>query len=1050
MVAALAALAPSVAAADAHRSATFEPPAPAQQLVTRWTSEEGLASNLLLDVLQSRDGYLWIASLSGLVRFDGSSFVNFDRHRIAATMARPRRAELRGNGVLELVEDRDGVLWIGTQSSGVLLLRDGDFHPLATSEKFAYSVRSLLPEPGGSVWVGTDDAGAFRFTDGRIEPVDVAALQAVSVRDILRAADGALWFATEGKGVTRLADGEASRTYTTADGLISNAASSLLETAEALWIGTQEGLSRLSDGRLESVPDTGHLEIFRLYEGERGSLWIASQQGAFRYTPADGSLTRPLTADGAAFGPVSALLVDREGSLWLASYGEGLFQLRSAKFSRFRVSGGPAPERVNFISEIAPGRHLIGADNGMLQLIRDDAVEPFPLATPVGRVRMRHALRARDGTLWISSHAGLLAKRGSVERLYTTADGLPTNQVRLVFEDRTGELWVGTRNAGLLRRLEGGGFETLDQSAGLSSNFILSLGEDAAGNLLVGTHAGLDVRAPDGSIRSYTVADGLPGSLVFRARPDAEGGLWIATNGGIARLRDGRVSAVSVGQGLPTDAVFDLLHDGEGAIWATSPIGVLRLEHRQLASVLDGSGGRLSVEVFDESDGLPHRECTASAAILKDAGGRLWFPTLAGVARIRPDRILRNSVPPLVAVDALVADSRRVSEPGLRPRIAAGTRELVFRFSVLSFVAPAKVRARYRLDGFETEWQEASGARSVRYTNLEPGAYTFHVIAANNDGVWDPAGASRPLRVLPLWHQRPTIRLLGLLAAAAVVAQLFRWRLAASRRRNAQLEQLVQKLSASREEVERFTYSISHDLKSPLVTIRGFLGVLERDLEEGDFDRVRHDLDRIDRATRSMASKLGHLLDLARIGRVEHAPRWHPLTALAEEALQRCEGPIREARATVRVAPDLPMARVDGARLVEVFQSLIENAIKFRRESVPPRVEVGWTPDGEQPQVWVRDNGIGIDPRFHRKIFDLFERLDPRREGTGVGLAIVRRVIESHGGRVWVESAGAGSGASFHFSLPETRQAPSPGDDGHRRRERPAAERPALDEGLVS
>jgi signal transduction histidine kinase len=235
----------------------------------------------------------------------------------------------------------------------------------------------------------------------------------------------------------------------------------------------------------------------------------------------------------------------------------------------------------------------------------------------------------------------------------------------------------------------------------------------------------------------------------------------------------------------------------------------------------------------------------------------------------------------------------------------------------------------------------------------------------------------------------------------------------------AERERLIDELERRNAELGRFTYTVSHDVRSPLVTVRGFVDLLEKDVAAAEPERVAADLDRIRRATATMEKLLRELLELSRIGRVMNPPEKVSLDDLARQAVAALHGRLRAAHVRVDVLPDLPFVRGDRTRLLEVFQNLIENAVKFRSGQGEPVVEVGSRPGPDGPVVFVRDNGVGINPRYHDRVFALFERLDPRVEGTGVGLALVKRIVEVHGGRVWVESEGARKGATFCFTLPE-------------------------------
>ncbi|MBN2477561.1 MAG: PAS domain S-box protein [Pirellulales bacterium] len=230
-------------------------------------------------------------------------------------------------------------------------------------------------------------------------------------------------------------------------------------------------------------------------------------------------------------------------------------------------------------------------------------------------------------------------------------------------------------------------------------------------------------------------------------------------------------------------------------------------------------------------------------------------------------------------------------------------------------------------------------------------------------------------------------------------------------------EDLIAELEAKNAELERFTYTVSHDLKSPLITIQGYVGMLRQDLADGDSGPVEDDLARISNAADKMAQLLDELLELSRIGRVVHPPEDVPLEELAREALELVGGQVQANKVQVEIPPDLPVLFGDRDRLREVLQNLIDNAAKYMGDQPRPRVEIGSRRDGNQTTCYVRDNGIGIEPRYHQKVFGLFDQLDQKAAGSGIGLALVKRIVEVHGGRIWVESEGAGHGSTFCFTV---------------------------------
>ena len=1003
-------------------------------LLRRWGTDQGLPSNTLSGLLFSSAGELWITSFNGLARFDGSTFEIFDKDQIPG---------LETNGFYTVVEAPDRqTLWLGTQGGGVWTLRGRHFERFAPNQ-LQGTVGTLAFDNAQMLWISVNGRAVSRLDGETLSWVDLPELRDVIVPAIAEGPPGVLWLGTDKGGVVRL-EGDSVGSFTTEQGLPSNAINTLEAEGEVLWVGTQNGLAKIVDGQVTRVEDLGPIGVNRLRRDDYDNLWIASEQGLFRRNGLDGRLEQLRTVAEEPTGPISDLAFDQEGSLWFSTSGRGLYQLREGKITSLGRRSGLEAERVNIVYEASPGRLLLGLDHGAIHRIDAEGVHPFPLDPPLPDVRVRDFLVDRSGTRWIASYAGLLRlDPGGGQRLLTTADGLPANQVRVLLEDRLGSLWVGTGNGGLVKFDGGTLVQVLDMSSGLLSNFVFSLEETPAGDLLVGTHEGLNILHPEGGLTTYLSRRDLPGSLVFNTLAEDDGTLWISTNGGLARLRDRQIEVLGEDEGLPTESIFDLVFDTHGNAWLSSALGLIRLPRAQLDATLDGTRQRVEAQVYDDREGLANRECTGATRMLLASDGRLWIPTLAGVSTLDPAHLPTNPVPPPVRVHRIEVDGRALDfDPGERLEVPPKGRRFVFGFSALSLLVPSKVTVKYQLEGLDQDWVEAGADRTATYTSLPPGDYTFRVIAANNDGVWNDEGASVGFRVVPEIHQTLWFRLLAGVAILLLGLALYRWRVKLVERRSQGLERiisdlktteeerqrLIDELEVRNEEMERFIYTVSHDLKSPLLTIRGFLGLVERDAVKGRIDRLAGNIERIDGAAVRMAQLLDELLELSRIGRRRNPPEPCDLGELAREALTLVSTRVEERGLEVEIADDLPTVVGDRARLREIFQNLIDNAAKFMGEQSEPRVWITGREEGKGVRVEVRDNGIGIAPKFHEKVLGLFDRLDPKTEGTGVGLAIVKRIIEVHGGTIQVDSEGIpGEGTTFSFTLIGP---PSDGTDG--------------------
>jgi signal transduction histidine kinase len=395
---------------------------------------------------------------------------------------------------------------------------------------------------------------------------------------------------------------------------------------------------------------------------------------------------------------------------------------------------------------------------------------------------------------------------------------------------------------------------------------------------------------------------------------------------------------------------------------------------------------------------------------------------------VDPERLERNPVPPPVHVERVLADGLTLVGRELRAgpvTLPPGRGAFEFHYTALSLADPKKVRFKYRLVGYDEDWIDAGSRRSAYYTNMPPGSYHFRVIASNDDGVWNQVGDTVELRLRPAFYQSWIFYLACGVGGALLLRGLHHLRIHALVRRNQELREMQRQLEAKSAEMERFTYAVSHDLKSPLVTVLGYLGFLEKDLAGGNPERTAADIERIRGAANKMRQLLDELLELSRIGGVVQSPEAVELAVVAREAVELNAGRIAERGVEVVVAPDLPVVTGDRRRLLQMLQNLVDNAVKFMGDQERPRIEIGSTgirdgKVGKEATCFVRDNGAGIDAEYHQRIFGVFNRLDPEIEGVGMGLALVGRIVEVHGGRIWVESEGPGRGSTFYFTLPAT------------------------------
>ncbi len=791
-----------------------------------WHSDSGLPQNTVHTLLQTQDGYLWLGTDGGLVRFDGVDFVTFNTENTP---------QLKSDLIYDLEQDAAGSLWIGTAaglaryrngvfqlytrgdglpadtvwfsyedghhrlwaitSGGPAYLSGGRFEPLSGGESAAPLTRHALAEDAqGTLWLG-GTAGVFavdtRANHPRITQRLLNASQVAAV-EVDRA--GAVWIGANG-GLTRYADGRLSPVAMGARTEITTLAPA---SSGGLWAGTSSGLVHVGANGVTAIVQSngqpvGHVD--HLFADREGVLWLAAERGVFRLA---GNQLESFASYSALSGSrVLSIYEDREGDLWMGTDSSGLHLLRDQKFTSYTTSDGLSGNMVRCVFQGSNGDLWIGTDGAGLNLRINHgtggaAGRGFVHYTAADGLSSNVILSlagGANGDLWIGTPDGLNllhpgpgkregAAKGKVER-FTTADGLPDDFVRSLYADPDGSLWIGTRH-GLAHRA-GGMFTVYSGLDGLASDFIGAiLRQDR--DLWVGTSGGLS-RVRDGAFTNYTMRQGLSDNVVTviaQGKQNREAGpaLWLGTNGGgLNRMLPGGIRSFPWGaQSLP-GTIYGILDDGRGQLWLSSKTGIYRVATDDLNAYEAGKTKSLAVTAYDTADGMNIRECSGGghpAAWMLDDGS-LWFATLDGVSSINPSRTLVNHVPPPVVIEKVLVNDRARNPRG-ELILPPGANRLEFEYAGLSFVAPQKVRYRYQLENFDRTWIDAGNRRSAFYTNLPPGRYRFRVIAANNDGVWNTAGASFDLHLLPHFYQTWWFYSALFLACLVLGYLIYRWR----------------------------------------------------------------------------------------------------------------------------------------------------------------------------------------------------------------------------------------------------------------------------------
>jgi ligand-binding sensor domain-containing protein/signal transduction histidine kinase len=669
-------------------------------------------------------------------------------------------------GVQWVGEDAHGVLWLVGQEGGLRCWQNGQFVSVPTPPEFAGgSFGGMVTDGEDRVWFHSQarlfgyQQGQFARLPGPNDQPEVVAKQVCPSRD------------------------------------------------GGLWVVTPAGLRKHRQGKwLPEVwpcPDF-QTAITDAREDFLGNLWVATyKSGLFRFRPPEG--WQHLTIEsGLTTLSLRSLYCDPEGTVWVGTDGGGLLRIKPRLWKMITRREGLGIDAVHSVCQDSQGRIWFGGGTTKPYWLDQGVVAvaiPSPLSDPMEGVWA--VLASRGGATWIGTYWGKVFRyqAGAVTE-YGKAEGMLAGSVRALLEDRQGTLWVGGFDG--LSRIDGERITHYARRDGLSSDRVLTLAEDSRACLYVGTGGSGLNQLQDGQFTTYTRAQGLPDDVINGLHVDAEDVLWIGTHGGgLSRFQAGRFFNYRVKGGLPARSVGPMLEDDEGRLWMATDLGIVRVSRHELNEFAAGLRRSVNYVTFDRSDGLATIEMGGiQPACLKASDGKLWFGTAKGAAFMDPKELRVNPLPPPVIIEEVRIDDEVVeaqssgvrgsqSEDGPAAsgqsaignpqstilRVLPRQRRVEFRFTGLSFAAPAKVQFRCQMEGFDPDWVDLGTARSVSYTRLPPARYRLRVTACNNDGVWNETGASLGVVVAPAFHQTWWFRLLGIAGVGVVISALHGYRL---------------------------------------------------------------------------------------------------------------------------------------------------------------------------------------------------------------------------------------------------------------------------------
>jgi ligand-binding sensor domain-containing protein/signal transduction histidine kinase len=773
-----------------------EPDAPF--IVDVWTSKEGLPENAVISVIQTRDGYLWLGTLNGLVRFDGNRFTVFNEYNTPG---------LNSDRIVYLFEDSHTNLWIGTDTAGVALVQDGKVKNFDLGRPgHEGRLVSAGEDAAGAVWLYTADAWLGRYQDGKLETLNLNFNPLAICRMITAEKSGPLWIA-EDWGLFSFQPSNFHPPALPIDQILRPG------KLDFLLAGQRGGTWRFINGRIQKWNTTqlekdfgpypwGNATVTSACEDRDGNLIVGTRgEGVFWYET-DGKYQQVSTNQGLSSAFVLSSCMDRQGNLWVGTDGNGLNQIKR------KVFGTPAelhPWNAQSLSQDTQGGlwaafNARGVTYWLTNVAQDFGVGQGSNAWTVLVDQQQRVWAGTRGEGLFQFQAGHFQPAPGAEIL--------GRQIFALFEDHNGQLWAGTQNG--LARWNGEDWTIYTTPDGL---VVRAIAGDAEGNLWAGTeNRGLNFFKAGKFISYQKTEGGLPGNGISCLYLDKEGGLWVGTSGhGLARHYQGKWQRYSTDDGLASNSIDYIIEDDEGCLWIGSNAGLMRIQKDSLNGFIHGKGNLISCRTYVETDGLPTRECSAGSqpAACRTRDGRLWFPTTKGVVSVNPADIKTNRQPPWVMIESVRVDGQEQKtnrfSSAWQPSVTVppGHEQLEIHYTGLNFSAPGEVRFKYRLEGHETAWTEAGDTRVAYYPNVPPGNYRFHVIAGNEDGVWNETGGVLEVTVQPQFWQTWWFRTAVILCLAGIVVAVVRYLSTQKLRRQLQWLQQQEALEKERSRIAR-------------------------------------------------------------------------------------------------------------------------------------------------------------------------------------------------------------------------------------------------------
>lgn len=794
--------------------------------VRQWTIKDGLPDNNLFEIIKTPDGFLWFTSYIGITRFDGVSFKVFSSKNVP---------EIKTDNFRGMTVTSDTTLWIATSNSGLLAYKKGRFQAFLEDQEFY----DIIVQADGQLFcdspLGREDVLFNPKTQASKVIPETEIWDKVARMEIIKAnnridKDGYQWFIQRGQ-LKRAKNGK-TKLLTTQDGLKEARVSScFIDSQGRVWVTELNTLYLWENNQFRPIKgmegytypgfNTATYRTY-YYEDKSGGLWLTSTGGLHYLAPRADHFASLPDSHPLKNMPIKSITGDAEGNIWLTTE-QGLFQMNRSNFINHTREPRVYEHRIAAVCALDTNRYLVASteDLGQLFWVENGESRPYEIRNPkIPDYKNLYFQLYRDSQerIWVCGPNVTYYIDENGETIITRR-----KRVRYVHEDKTGKLWFAITNDGIFtfnektQALEAYEIPGLDfEGWSLSSVRKLRNGD----LLITSFNKGVVRIDKDKKFKNYHERNGLTSPLVFDAREDEKGGIWLLSNVGLVYWKEDTFTKIDYQANLPNSSVFDFLEDQMGYVWLPSNIGLIRVKKQALYNYVEDSSTVITWKLYDQGDGMASRSCVGARHSTITSNGKILVPTFASLVEVDPIHLKKNTIPPPVTIHQVIWDNQAINLNQNKFIFDPGNHRFVFSFSGLSFVAPEKVQFKFRLIGYDKNWVESLGDRRAFYTNIPAGTYTFQVIASNNDGVWNEEGATFTFTIKPFFYETGWFRILTLLLFGLLIFAYVRLRTYNIQQKNKKLEAQVAERTIELKDANEELSQTNEELQSTIELVQ--------------------------------------------------------------------------------------------------------------------------------------------------------------------------------------------------------------------------------------